>query len=116
LESVFFRGRGGSPDGKGIINVAAIETQGGAKLADEGELMDSKVESSICRGWWGAHSGTIELFPISISKLEKIISHEHFKGLKDHVSAVPDGEAEVMIFEKGSEDFKGMCGINVGVH
>ena len=48
-----------------VVNVAKISHKAVSKGRADGKLMNAKVQSSVGRRGWGAHCGTVFLFPKS---------------------------------------------------
>ena len=66
------------PDKKYIINVSSVHERSKVVIVDEFIFKFWHVDISICRGHFGPHGGSLDLFVVPAVELEMIVRKDEF--------------------------------------
>ena len=65
------------PDTKDIIDVPFVNEEVLAMARHDAAFVNGEEKVCILTGWWGPHSSTGELVPVSVAELKHIIFHNN---------------------------------------
>lgn len=113
-----FSGVRAVPDTIDIVDISFVKRKEAAKgRKDRLEFMNTVIEGGVHWRRGGAHACASELEPPGVTKLEDVVNHAEFDGIKE---SVKEG-LSVFMTERGSteefpDDNQGMHGVDVGIH